>query len=411
MKKLLATLTITTFFSGLLFPAISYAALITGSLNANNSTISNALNTLETANTTVHDTVTATTPTANDLNAAITSYDPNKTTSYVDPLIAPTAELNAAANDLKTSIEAYTSDMAASAPLNTTIDDARNANNFTTVSADMAAIASYAAEVEKKNAALAAAAHDAEIIKANNAKATIDAIAASSPTQAEFNAAIDASNKASAALITAAHNKVAATKDFDTKTLATLNAADRLKAAQDAANADPTNTAKADAVTKAKTDLATAEAASTAAGKNYSDAVQKLATAETDAKFAYDVMTTTNDAINKRAAEEYQALSPITDPNGNTLKTIKTNDFPSFLNIIYRIGIGACFALGVVMFTLAGIQYIVSESMGGKSDARSRINNALIGLAIALVSFILLQTINPDLLKFTSLNISSETQK
>lgn len=58
------------------------------------------------------------------------------------------------------------------------------------------------------------------------------------------------------------------------------------------------------------------------------------------------------------------------------------------------------------MFTWAGIEYIVSESMGGKSDAKKRITGALTGLAIALVSYILLYTINPDLLNF-KININS----
>ncbi len=98
----------------------------------------------------------------------------------------------------------------------------------------------------------------------------------------------------------------------------------------------------------------------------------------------------------------YQQLSPITDPGTN--QPVSTDDFPKYLQGLYRIGIGACFVLGVIMFTWAGIEYILSESMTKKSDAKARIAAALTGLAIALVSYILLQTINPDLLKFTSLD-------
>lgn len=98
----------------------------------------------------------------------------------------------------------------------------------------------------------------------------------------------------------------------------------------------------------------------------------------------------------------YQAISPITLPGGGA---VPVNSLPNYLQAIYKIGIGLCFVLGVIMFTWAGIEYIVSESMSGKGDAKKRITAALTGLAIALVSYILLNTINPDLLKLKDLNI------
>lgn len=99
----------------------------------------------------------------------------------------------------------------------------------------------------------------------------------------------------------------------------------------------------------------------------------------------------------------YQQLAPIQNPDGSN---VDTTSFPNYMQAIYRIGIGACFVLGVIMFTAAGIQYIVSESMNTKGDAKKNITNALIGLAIALGSWIFLNTINPDLLKLNDLNIT-----
>jgi hypothetical protein len=61
------------------------------------------------------------------------------------------------------------------------------------------------------------------------------------------------------------------------------------------------------------------------------------------------------------------------------------------------------------MFTWAGIEYIVSEAMDSKADGKKRMTNALIGLGIALASYILLYTINPDLLKFTNINVSNSS--
>jgi len=106
----------------------------------------------------------------------------------------------------------------------------------------------------------------------------------------------------------------------------------------------------------------------------------------------------------------YQQLAPIDDP-ANPGKKIDTSSFSSYLQAIYRIGIGACFMLGVIMFTWAGIEYIVSESMNTKSDAKKRIAASLTGLAIALVSFILLQTINPKLLIIPDLNTAVSPKK
>jgi len=106
-------------------------------------------------------------------------------------------------------------------------------------------------------------------------------------------------------------------------------------------------------------------------------------------------------AVTDTSAGSYQQLSPITDPATN--QAVGTTDFPTYLQAAYRIGIGACFVLGVVMFTWAGIEYILSESMNTKSDAKKRITAALTGLAIALVSYVLLYTINPDLLKFNNI--------
>jgi hypothetical protein len=113
-------------------------------------------------------------------------------------------------------------------------------------------------------------------------------------------------------------------------------------------------------------------------------------------------------SITDSRAECYQQLSPIVDPGTGT--KVDTGSFSGYLQAAYRIGIGACFVLGVIMFTWAGIEYIVSESMNSKADGKARMTAALTGLAIALVSYILLYTINPDLLKFGDLKVTSSTK-
>ena len=50
------------------------------------------------------------------------------------------------------------------------------------------------------------------------------------------------------------------------------------------------------------------------------------------------------------------------------------------------------------MIVIGGIQYMGDESVFGKTEAKNRIFSAILGLIIALGSYVLLNTINPDLL-------------
>jgi hypothetical protein len=73
--------------------------------------------------------------------------------------------------------------------------------------------------------------------------------------------------------------------------------------------------------------------------------------------------------------------------------------FSSYINLMIEIIIGFLGIISVVMIMVAGVQYMTTDAMGQKSQARDRILNAVIGLLIAIGSFIILNTINPNLLK------------
>lgn len=69
-----------------------------------------------------------------------------------------------------------------------------------------------------------------------------------------------------------------------------------------------------------------------------------------------------------------------------------------YLSAIFKTGIGLAGVLAVLMIVIGGIQYIGSGmSPSGKSDARDRITSAIMGLLLALLSWIILNTINPNL--------------
>lgn len=70
-----------------------------------------------------------------------------------------------------------------------------------------------------------------------------------------------------------------------------------------------------------------------------------------------------------------------------------------WINRIIRFLIGVIGLAAVVMIVVAGAQYMTTEAIGQKSDAKDRIVQALIGLVIALGIFVILNTINPYLLR------------
>ncbi len=103
----------------------------------------------------------------------------------------------------------------------------------------------------------------------------------------------------------------------------------------------------------------------------------------------------------------YQLLAPLPTKagegtgGGNTITIIDStqgNVFGKYFNTMIRIFIGLCAVLSFVMIVIGGIEYVTSELMTSKEEGRKRIGNAIFGLLIALGSYVLLNTINPQLL-------------
>lgn len=97
----------------------------------------------------------------------------------------------------------------------------------------------------------------------------------------------------------------------------------------------------------------------------------------------------------------YRLLAPIGE-----LKEAPEN-FGDYLNKIFLIAIGLCAAIAFVMLVIAGIQYMGEESIFGKVNAKGQMENALIGLFIALSAYALLNTINADLLGTKGLKVKA----
>ena len=56
------------------------------------------------------------------------------------------------------------------------------------------------------------------------------------------------------------------------------------------------------------------------------------------------------------------------------------------------------------MIVIGGVQYTTSYGSSGKGEAKARILNAVLGLLLVLGAWVILYTINPDLVKL-ELNI------
>jgi len=95
----------------------------------------------------------------------------------------------------------------------------------------------------------------------------------------------------------------------------------------------------------------------------------------------------------------YTLLAPIPTffPDGKI--DIKGKGLSGYLEGLYRVGVAIATGLALIMIVVGGLEYVSTDSIQGKSSGRERIKNALIGLLLALTSFIILRQINPNLLR------------
>lgn len=96
-------------------------------------------------------------------------------------------------------------------------------------------------------------------------------------------------------------------------------------------------------------------------------------------------------------------IGGIADPATGKI-TATTPDFLEYLNWLYKVLLGSTGILALIMIVAGGIMYIFAGASGKPQDvskAKTMILSAIAGLLLALGSWIILNTINPDLLKNT----------
>jgi len=79
--------------------------------------------------------------------------------------------------------------------------------------------------------------------------------------------------------------------------------------------------------------------------------------------------------------------------------------FGEYMSTLFTTFISVAATLAVLMIVIGGIQYITSFSIGKKEQGKERIVNAIFGLLLAVSAYLILRTINPDLVSSETLSL------
>jgi len=97
---------------------------------------------------------------------------------------------------------------------------------------------------------------------------------------------------------------------------------------------------------------------------------------------------------------EYKLLAPL--PGGTAAVPADSQGFTTYMSQLFWFLLSAATILALVMLVVGGVEYIGSAgNVSILGDAKNRIINALAGLVLALAAWLILNTINPDLVDFS----------
>jgi hypothetical protein len=108
--------------------------------------------------------------------------------------------------------------------------------------------------------------------------------------------------------------------------------------------------------------------------------------------------------------DKYTLLEPlpcyqtngVSCPSGGNGNTESSVDLQQYVQYFFNMVIALSAAAAVFMIAAGGLQYMTTDSWQGKSDGKDRVKNAVIGLLMVLCSYLILQTINPQLVNIPS---------
>lgn len=108
-----------------------------------------------------------------------------------------------------------------------------------------------------------------------------------------------------------------------------------------------------------------------------------------------------NSNININPSTGKMMYFPLETEALDAAKITTSGNLGDFLSSVYNFGVAAAAALAVLMIAWGGIEYMTTEAFFEKSEAKNKIKGALWGLLLVLASYLILWTVNPDILKTT----------
>jgi hypothetical protein len=85
-------------------------------------------------------------------------------------------------------------------------------------------------------------------------------------------------------------------------------------------------------------------------------------------------------------------------------------DFPSYLMAIYKFGLWTIGIAALLMITIGGYMYLTSAGNNASMQkAKKVITDAIAGLILAMISYLILYLINPDLIKIKIGSVENKT--
>ena len=118
--------------------------------------------------------------------------------------------------------------------------------------------------------------------------------------------------------------------------------------------------------------------------------------------FAVNAQTTA--VTGQTSNPQYTLLEPLPDLSGKG-GTVTTVSVRQYIVYVFELAIALAVFFAVVMITWGGFKYMTIESVTGKSDAKEIMWNASLGLLGALGSWLILYTINPQLVNLNLISI------
>lgn len=91
----------------------------------------------------------------------------------------------------------------------------------------------------------------------------------------------------------------------------------------------------------------------------------------------------------------YELLAPLPGLGSS----VPAGGTANYLQILFNAGIAVAVALAVIVMIWGGFQYLSTDAFSGKSEGKEKITRALWGLLLALGIVVILNTLNPNLVK------------